>query len=133
MCYKIITGLIDFVIPFPKVFIRVVPSLFQLINPQKVRFHNFSSVRTGKSCIEYLFQKIFNVLIFLGILILVFPTILPGRTFAPCPSGNARESFSTYRGIIFLHFDDRWDLGHVFFFILFLAYIYKIYTAHGRQ
>lgn len=40
-CYQILTGLIDFVIPFPKVFIRVVPSLFQLINPRKLDFAFF--------------------------------------------------------------------------------------------
>ena len=45
--------------------------------------------------------------------------------------GNAGESFSTYGGIVFLRFGDRWDVGH--FFSLFLAYISKKYIAHGRQ
>ena len=52
--------------------------------------------------------------------------------FSPCPRGNAGESFSTYGGIVFLRYGDRWDVSLVFF-ALFLAYISKKYIAHGRQ
>ena len=28
------------------------------------------------------------------------------------------ESFSTYEGVVFLRFGDRWEVGHIFFIIL---------------
>ena len=80
MCYYIFTGLIDFVIPFPKVFIRVVPSLYQLINPKKLDFA-FLFGKDRKVLYSIFVSKDIQCFDFLGILILVFQTIHLGRPF----------------------------------------------------
>ena len=55
-------------------------------------------------------------------------TRVPQQACITCLRGNAGESFSTYGGIVFLRFGDRWDVGHLFF-IIFSIHLQKIYSA----
>ena len=43
---------------------------------------------------------------------ITWPLELTGTRY---PRGNVGESLSMYEGIVFLHFSDRWDVGHIFF------------------
>ena len=54
-----------------------------------------------------------------------------------CPKGNAGgdaktygEFFLAYVGVVFLCFGDRWDVGHVFVFVIILSiHLQKIYRG----